>query len=112
MIAALCDPKYLGGNTTLAPHFTADGRNRRDHGSLIDGGSPGAAFTWCEQHACRCVDHPFGTSGSDADTLRRKLSEFARHPDHGIAGGPPCVAATACSLLAASKFLNIDGDNS
>ena len=109
MIAALADPKDVGGNTTLAPHFTADAPSRRDHGSLIDGESPRSAFAWCEQR-CR-VDHPFGTSGSDANDLRRKLSELARHPDRGIAGGPQCVAATACLPLTASKFRNIDGDN-
>jgi hypothetical protein len=109
MIAALCDPKDVGGNTTLAPHFMASGRNRRNHGSLIDTGSPRSAFAWCEQR-CR-IDHPSGTSGLDTDTLCRKSSEFARHADRLIAGGPACVAATARSPLTASKFRNIDGDN-
>ena len=109
MIAALPDPQDAGGNAALAPHSTGHEPSRRDHGSLIDGDSSRSAFAWCEQR-CR-VDHPFGTSGSDADALRRKLSELARHPDRGIAGGPQCVAATACLPLTASKFRNIDGDN-
>ena len=56
MIAALPDPQDAGGNAALAPHSTGHEPSRRDHRSLIDAGSPGAAFTWCEQRARRCVD--------------------------------------------------------